>query len=237
MKDIWKRIVTAFLLILLMAVLAGCESAKQIPKDDLKMTASSRIRSEYNNAECIFTGEKYDQEKQIYELTYTVKESSAHGFTMEERLVSVRFVYDSASKEWRGSKPECSNLKFVPNFEIIGQSFFAESSEGGDIGIQILSLNSEKSTVSVRIRENNLAVRAENDIRRPIYRVDRDEQELTCSYYAGNDEVVIYFGETNGIQQKMLLRYNPFFDEPQFTFYIGNNAFDGLNASLDLKKR
>ena len=103
--------------------------------------------------------------------------------------------------------------------------------------MKILSMNSEASTVTINIREDNLTVRAEHHISRPTYVVNRNEMGLTCKYSAGVDEVIIDLGKANGTEQLLLLRRMPFSNMPQFSLYTGNNSFEGLNAILDLERR
>ena len=233
-------ILVGMIMLMLLVVLSGCESAVQIPKEELKSIAVSKLRSEYENAEYVLIDETYDQGNQIFELSYVVTQPSSYGFTNEKRKVTTRFLYDPASKKWRDSKIYCSELSIIPNLANIGTNFFAQSHLGGTVNIQILSLDPDQSTVTVNITEDNLTVQAEHHISRPTYTINRDEKGLVCNYstsITSVDEVLIDLGEANGTKQLLLLRKTPFSNTPQFSLYTGNESFEGLNAILELERR
>ena len=235
-----RSIMVGIIMLILLVVLSGCESAVQIPKEELKRIAVSKLHSEYENAEYVLVDETYYQENQIYELSYAVTQPSSYGFTNEKRRVTARFVYDPASKKWRDSKINCSELSIIPNLTNIGTNFFAQSPLGGTVSIQILSLDPDQSIVTVNITEDNLTVQAEHHISRLTYTINRDEKGLVCNYFTSNisvDEVLIDLGEANGAKQLLLLRKEPFSNTPQFSLYTGNESFEGLNAILDLERR
>lgn len=223
-------IIMAAIILCMILVLSGCSSGNvSVPKEDLKGKAYSMIQSKYPNSYTIqFTGESYNEEDQTYDMNYSLSAISSHGYLNFYYTVRARSVYDSSTRTWSDIYLTQTGGEAVPVASAVG-SIYASSPYGGDVTIELLSVDRDSKTITANINANNLTVAAENYIGHTKYTVNIHAQNVKGTYqissgaWTQEEDYMINLGNHDGQDIVLSIRYlSTFgFDKPSYNLYVG----------------
>ena len=222
----------------LLMLLSGCSSnsSVSVPKEELKGKAYSMIQSNYPNSSAIeFAGDSYNSEDQTYDMLYNLSSSSSHGYLKYYNTIRARSVYNPSSRTWSDIYLSQTDSETVPEVSFIG-SISASSRYGGDVTVQLLSVDRNSKTIKANIDANNLTVKAENYIGRTEYTVNIHARNVEGTYqftsgsWSGDEDYMIFLGNHDGQDIILSVRYLSTFgyDEPSYILYVGmdNNLLE-----------
>lgn len=229
------RIIIIAISICLLFVLSGCSSTfMTVPKEELKRKAMEKMQSEYSNViSTELTDEQCNHDDQTYDMYYTCS-TSMPGYFDDYIKVKARTIYESSTHTWSDIYLTQLDIESVPNVSGLGK-LHARSSYGGDVSMQLLSVDRDSQTITVDIDANHLTVKAEHCISYPEYTIDIHKKSIRCAYEiieknsAWEKHYNVYLGKHDEQDIFLIVSYNRESNKPSFTLYVGYK--DDLIAS------
>lgn len=200
MKRIVKRILVEILMCAFVILLVGCSKNISIPKSELQEKAYKEIIAHYRNdyyRNLEFQRDEYDNKNKTYIMYYsidTIPHNSSGWIIWDSSIIKATAKHDSGD-EWRLSIVVDKKTQY-PNEGIAGTSLYGQNC---DLFGEIISVNTEKSTVQLHIKadiettQGNVLKRDET--KEYPYTIEKVKNNFRLSDF---EQIIIDLGEEGG---------------------------------------